>query len=135
MALQATDSFLIDRAGTPYKIPASDVQRSPVATGYAATARGAVTQLTSRVTAVTLNTLCGAITLFNKTTTAGLVESFVVNNSNVAIGDTIIVNVKGTGIFFAFITDVNAGSFRISIHTPAAQTIQAPVVYFTVIKS
>lgn len=44
------------------------------------------------------------------------------------------VVIKGTGIFLAFVTDVNAGSFRISIHTPAAQTAQAPVVYFTVIK-
>lgn len=94
-----------------------------------------MTQATSRVTGVTLSKLSGTITLFSKTTTAGLVESFVVTNTLVAATDTIVLSCKATGIFFCFVTDVQNGSFRISVHTPAAQTAQAPVINFSVVKA
>lgn len=83
---------------------------------------------------MTLSKASGSITLFSKTTTASLVESFVVTNSLATATDTINVAVKATGIFLAFVTDVAAGSFRVSIFTPAATTAQAPVVNFAIIK-
>ncbi|WP_324807217.1 hypothetical protein SH584_11480 [Sphingomonas sp. LY29] len=93
-----------------------------------------MTQPTSRVTGVTVNKASGAITLFNKTTTANLIESFTVTNSLVEIGDTINLSVRATANFFAFVTNVTAGSFRVSIFTPVATTIQAPILNFTIIK-
>lgn len=106
-------------------------------TGYQTGSGGTVTQATSRTTGVTLNKLSGAITLFSKTTTAGLVESFTVTNSNVAATDTINLSVKsGTGIYLCFVTAVGAGSFKVSIYTPAAvASAEAPVINFAVIKA
>ncbi len=115
--------------------PAGAPLSASAAVGYATGAGGAVTQPTSRVTGVTLSKASGSITLFSKTTTASLVESFVVTNTFVATTDTINVSIKATGIFLAFVTDVAAGSFRISIFTPAATTAQAPVVNFAIVKA
>lgn len=137
MGLQAGDLILVERSGTPYKLLASDLKASPVAVGYGGTGGGgAVTQVTSRTTGVTLNKLAGSITLFSKTTTASLVESFTVTNSQVAATDTINVSVRGTGIYLVFVTQVAAGSFRISVFTPAAvSTAEAPIINFAVIKA
>ncbi len=102
--------------------------------GYVTGEGGAVTQLTSRVTGVTLSKLSGAITLFNKTTTANLVESFVVTNTLVAATDTINVSVQATNVYFVMVTNVAAGSFRVSVFTPAATTAAAPIINFAVVK-
>lgn len=69
-------------------------------------------------------------------TTASLVESFTVTNSTVAATDTVNLSVKsGTGIYLVFVTAVAAGSFKISVFTPAAvSSAEAPVINFSVIK-
>jgi hypothetical protein len=103
--------------------------------GYATGAGGAVTQGTSRTTGVTLNNVCGAITLF---TAAGSVtwQSFTVTNSTVAATDTIIVNQRsGTDLYMMSVTAVGAGSFRISFATTGGTTSEAPVINFSVIKA
>lgn len=105
--------------------------------GYATGAGGTITQATSRVTAVILNKLAGAITLFSKTTTAGLVETFQVTNSLVLATDTIVASIKsGTGIYFVSVSGVAAGSFKLSVYTPAAVSpAEAPVINFAVVRS
>jgi hypothetical protein len=105
--------------------------------GYTTGAGGTIAQATSRTTGVTLSKLCGSITLFSTTTTAGQVTSFTVTNSLVAIGDVVSVSVRtGTGIYLCAVTVVAAGSFRISVHTPAAVGVaEAPVLNFAVIKA
>lgn len=106
------------------------------ALGYTTGSGGSVTQATSRTTGVTLNKTNGAITLFSTTTTAGQVTTFTVTNSTVAATDTIIVNQKtGGGIYLCSVTTVAAGSFNISVHTPAAQGAEAPTLNFAVIKA
>jgi len=94
--------------------------------GYAtgAGAGGAVTQLTSRTTGVTLNTLTGAITLFT------------VTDSAVAATDTILVSVKSstTNLYETFVTAIAAGSFQITFFTTGGTTSDAPVFNFSVIK-
>jgi hypothetical protein len=103
--------------------------------GYATGAGGAVTQGTSRTTGVTLNTVCGAITLF---TDGGseFWQSFTVTNSVVAATDTIIVNQRsGTDLYMMHVTAVGAGSFRISFATTGGTTSEAPVFNFAVIKA
>ena len=86
--------------------------------GYATGVGGAVTQLTSRTTGVTLSTLCGAITL-------------------VAATDCILVTVKSstTNLYQVFVTAVAAGSFQITFFTTGGTTSDSPVFSFAVIKS
>ena len=103
--------------------------------GYATGAGGAVTQLTSRTTGVTLNKTTGAITLFSAagTTTAA---TFVVTNSTVAATDVIILNQKsGTDLYDLMVTAVAAGSFNISFRTTGGTTTETPVFNFAVIKA
>lgn len=59
--------------------------------GYATGAGGAVTQLTSKVTAVTLNALTGVITTSNSSMTAGGLQSFTFNNSFITTSTELIV--------------------------------------------
>lgn len=102
--------------------------------GYSTGAGGAVTQITSRSTGVTLNTVSGAITLFS---TAGSTTptSFTVTNSAVAATDTILVDQRtGTDLYNLHVTAVAAGSFRITAWTTGGTTVEAPILNFTVIK-
>jgi hypothetical protein len=103
--------------------------------GYGTGAGGAVTQGTSRTTGVTLNNVCGAITLFTAAGSATW-QSFTVTNSTVAATDTIIVNQRsGTDLYMMHVTAVGAGSFRISFATTGGTTSEAPVFNFAVIKA
>lgn len=103
--------------------------------GYAAGAGGAVTQLTSRTTGVTLNKVSGAITLVSAAGSAAY-QSFTVTNSAVAATDVIIVNQKsGTDKYITLITNVAAGSFQITFATTGGTTTEQPVFNFAVIKA
>ena len=103
--------------------------------GYATGAGGAVTQITSRTTGVTLNKTTGAITMFSAagTTTAA---TFVVTNSTVAATDVIILNQKlGTDLYDLMVTAVAAGSFNLTFRTTGGTTTETPVFNFAVIKA
>lgn len=103
--------------------------------GYITGAGGAVTQGTSRTTGVTLNTICGAITLVSAAGSASW-QSFTVTNSQVAATDTIIVNQKsGTDLNMIHVTAVGAGSFKITFATTGGTTVEQPVFNFSVIKA
>lgn len=103
--------------------------------GYATGAGGTVTQTTSRTTGVTLNAVTGAITLVSAAGSA-LWQSFTVTNSTVAATDTVIVDqVSGTDLNMIQVTNIAAGSFRISFATTGGVTVEQPVFRFTVIKS
>lgn len=103
--------------------------------GYSTGAGGAVTQATSRTTGVTLNKVCGAITLVSaagSTTPA----SFTVTNSTVVATDTIILSQKsGTDKYSLDVTAVGSGSFEITFNTKSGTTTEQPVFNFSVIKS
>lgn len=64
--------------------------------GYTAGAGGAVTQLTSRATGVTLNELCGTITLFTATQAAQNIATFTFTNSFIEATDIIILDYVGS---------------------------------------
>lgn len=103
--------------------------------GYATGAGGAVTQATNRTTGVTLNTICGAITLISAAGSA-TPASFTVTNSAVAALDTVIVSQKsGTDLYEIFVTAVAAGSFKITSFTTGGTTTEQPVFNFAVIKA
>ena len=103
--------------------------------GYATGAGGTVTQGTSRTTGVTLNKVCGQITLFSAAGSATW-QSFTVTNSAVATTDTIIVNQdSGTDKYMIHVTAVGAGSFEITYATTGGTTTEQPVFNFSVIKA
>ena len=102
--------------------------------GFVAGAGGAVTQLTSRTTGVTLNNSTGQITMFSAAGSA-TAATFTVTNSQVAITDIIILNQKsGTNLYLLLVTAVAAGSFNITFYTTGGTATDAPVINFSVIK-
>lgn len=103
--------------------------------GYATGAGGAVTQGTNRTTGVTLNKVCGAITLVSAAGSASF-ASFTVTNSAVAATDTILVNQKsGTDLYEIHVTNIAAGSFQITFRTTGGTTVEQPVFNFVIIKA
>lgn len=103
--------------------------------GYATGAGGTVTQITSRATGVTLNKVCGQITLVSAAGSAAW-ASFTVTNSAVATTDVIqVCQDSGTDRYMIHVTAVGAGSFEITFATTGGTTVEQPVFSFAVIKA
>lgn len=103
--------------------------------GYSTGAGGAVTQLTSRTTGVTLSKVAGAITLFAAAGSA-TAATFTVTNTAVAALDTVNVSVKsGTNVYVAVVSAVAVGSFNITFWTTGGTASDSPVFNFAVIKA
>lgn len=103
--------------------------------GYGTGAGGTVTQATSRTTGVTLSKACGAITLVSAAGSTSW-QSFTVTNTLVAATDVVHVCQKsGTDLYEIHVTNVAAGSFKISFKTTSGTTTEQPVFNFTVIKA
>jgi hypothetical protein len=109
--------------------------------GYTADATGgAVTQGTSRATAVTCNGMTGAITVFSASQAAAATVAITINNTSVKTGDVIIVNHTSGGTIGAYAftgnTIVNATSFKINITNISGGTLsEAPVLAFAIIRA
>ena len=119
--------------GTPGGIGATKVFDG-VGVGYGSTG-GAVTQITSRTTGVTLNAYSGAITLVSAAGSA-TPASFTVTNNKVAATDTIIlVQKSGTDLLELHVTAVAAGSFRITFFTTGGTTTEQPVISYAIVRA
>lgn len=98
----------------------------------------AVTQATSITTGVTCDAYSGVITTVSQTVAGGAEASFTVTNSKVAATDVVEVSIKthtSAGLFFAAVTTVAAGSFRISLaNLDAAAGNNVLVINFAVRK-
>ena len=106
----------------------------PAAMGYGTGAGGAVTQATSRTTAVTISKPTGTITMF---TAAGSAtpSQFTVTNSLVAVNDVILLSYKGSSNVYQFIVStVASGSFNITFWSQSGTVSATPVINFVVIK-
>lgn len=107
--------------------------------GYRTGAGGTVTQLTSKSTGVTLNKVCGSITMNNAALAAAAEVTFVVTNSTVAAADVVVVCMQAVGTPVAYFVSVGAvanGSFSITVGNVSAGSLsQAVVLNFAVIKS
>jgi hypothetical protein len=110
--------------------------------GYTAGSGGAVTQLTNRTTGVTVNKPTGQITTNNASLAAEAAAEFTVTNSQVAIGDVVVVSIQsGTngGNTAVFVSVTAAGSFNIKVanNNAAAGTAEtgAIIINFAVIKA
>lgn len=109
--------------------------------GYPTGTGGTVTQATSRTTGVTLNKICGQITLFGPTTIAGHSnQEFTFTNSFIEANDVVVVCLKSgitSGQYTVGTTAVSAGSCKISIQNVNNTTSPSdtPVLSFAVIKA
>jgi hypothetical protein len=116
---------------------------SSAGVGYQSGAGSTITQLTSKSTAVTLNTICGQITTTASALAASTSVSFTLTNSSIAATDVVIVNAANVGgsaptinTYQISVDSVLAGSCRIHIrNVSAASASQALVLNFAVIKS
>jgi len=121
--------------GTSLTATGTIVSTGTAGVGYATGAGGAVTQITSRTTGVTLNKTTGAITLVSAAGSA-TAATFTVTNSTVAATDVIILNQKsGTDLYDLMVTAVAAGSFSLTFRTTGGTTTETPVFNFAVIKA
>lgn len=105
--------------------------------GYAPEAQGAVTQLTSKATGVTLNKSAGQITMHNASLAAGTTVLFTLTNSLLSAKDVLIVNVGSggtSGAYWPYVANVGAGSAVIGVYNNTANPLsQAIVLNFAVI--
>lgn len=107
--------------------------------GYGTGSGSTVTQATNKGTAVTLNNVCGAITLNNANLNANTSIAFTFNNSVLAATDVVILNLKSGGSINSYLLAVDsmgAGSCTLTVRNLTAGALaEALVINFAVIKS
>lgn len=106
--------------------------------GYAAGAGGTVTQGTSRSTGVTLNKLCGTITMFSSAQSADSTVTFTLTNSFIASTDFIMVqHISATnGGAWEFSVVAGSGSCTITVRNTSAGSItEATPLRFIILKA
>jgi hypothetical protein len=109
--------------------------------GYSAAAQGAVTQLTSKSTGVTLNKSAGRITMHDAALAGSAAVSFILTNSAISANDTIIVcvssNTTGSaaGAYTTYVSYLAAGSALITLRnlTAATSYSEAVIINFSII--
>ena len=105
--------------------------------GYTTGAGGTVTQITSRTTGVTLNKLCGNITMFSAAQAANALVTFTLTNSFIAATDYVLVqHISATdGGAWNISVVAAAGSATINIRNVSTASItSATPLRFTIIK-
>lgn len=108
--------------------------------GYATGSGGAVTQLTSKSTGVTLNTSCGQITMNNAALLNGVTATFTLTNSTIVATDVVAIAIKSgaasAGSYFYWIDSIAAGSCVIAIRNISAGSLSEAIVFnFAIVKS
>lgn len=132
--------WICSAAGTPGTwLPVSS-GFGTTAIGYTTGAGGTVTQLTSKLTTVTLNTLCGEITMTADALAAGAAAIFALSNSQLGAHDCIVVNICGgaanTATYVASAAIIAAGSARIILRNMSGASLsEAVVIRFAIIKA
>ena len=110
-----------------------------VGVGYAAGAGGAVAQLTSKATGVTLDKVCGQITMDNASLAGNTtVVTFVCTNSASAHGDVVVVNHVGGGTMGDYMTSAHCEAGHIDFHltnVTHATLSDAVVLQYAIIKA
>lgn len=105
--------------------------------GYTSAARGAVTQATSKSTAVTLNTSAGTVTMNNATLNATTSVNFTLNNSKISAGDAVIVSIVSgaatPGSYTLWVTGLAAGSATLTLRNITGGNLSEAVVFNFVI--
>jgi hypothetical protein len=108
--------------------------------GYGVGTGGSIGQATSKSTGVTLNRLCGQITMNNASLAHQTSVAFTLTNSKIEAGDVVVVSVKSggtSGAYLVSVTAVAAGSCEITLFnaTTSSALSEAVVLSFVVIKT
>ena len=98
----------------------SDRVLSDLELGYTAAAQGAVTQATSKSTAVTLNRSAGRITMNNAALAGSTAVSFTLNNSFISANDIVILNISAGAVadataYTVYVSSMTTGSAVITV--------------------
>jgi hypothetical protein len=106
--------------------------------GYSAAAQGAVTQLTSKSTAVTLNNSAGRITMNNASLATATNVTFTLNNTTISVNDAVILTISGgqatAGSYNVFANALAAGTVSITLRNISGGSLsEAIVINFAVI--
>lgn len=114
--------------------------RATAGIGYAGTATGGtVTQATSKATSVTLDKICGQITMSNSALATGASGTFTLNNNTIAATDVVIVNLASGATSSSYtltVEAVAAGSCRIMVRNITGGSLSDTIVLnFAVIKA
>ena len=131
ISTNGTDKVIIDAGG--------NVRVTTGTLGYSTGAGGAVTQATSKATAVTINKPTGQITMNNAALAANTSVAFTVNNTLVVATDTIIIHrVSGgtAGAYNIWVDSVSANTFVVYVRNITGGALsEAPVLNFSIIKA
>jgi hypothetical protein len=108
--------------------------------GYCSCAFSEVTQLTSKSTAVTINTPTGRITMDDAALNNNVVARFTMNNTSVGANDVVIVNIKLNGstpeAYIAFVADIGDGFADLALwNRSGGQLSEAVELNFAVIRN
>jgi hypothetical protein len=117
-------------ATTPSSVAGTTVYAS-TEIGYAAGAQGAVTQLTSKSTGVTLNKSAGQITMDAASLAATTNVTFTLTNSVLSAKDVLILNVSGAataGAYNCWVSSMAAGSATITLRNISGGSLSEAVV-------
>lgn len=122
-------------------IPSTVVGTTVYATteiGYSAAAQGAVTQLTSKSTAVTLNSSAGRITMNNASLATATNATFTLNNTTISANDAVILTISGgqatAGSYNVFANALATGTVSITLRNISGGSLsEAVVINFAVI--
>jgi hypothetical protein len=100
--------------------------------GYAPAAQGAVTQLTSKATAVTLDKSAGRITMNNASLATATNATFILNNNTISANDAVILTISGgqatAGSYNVFANSLSAGQVSITLRNISGGSLSEAVV-------
>ena len=123
--------------GVAYADPEFTTCYATAEIGYSTAAQGAVTQLTDKSTAVTLNKSAGRITMNAASLATVATVSFTLNNTLISASDTLIVCISAgatTGAYSAYVSNLTTGAAVISLRNFTAGTLsEAVVINFAII--
>jgi len=118
-------------SGVAYADPEFTTCYASAEIGYSAAAQGAVTQLTDKTTAVTLNKSAGRITMNNAALAGNTAVSFTLNNSLLSSNDTVIVCISGgatTGAYTSYVTSLTTGSAILTLRNLTGTSYSEAVI-------
>lgn len=98
--------------------------------GYSTDAQGAVTQLTSKSTGVTLDKSSGQITMNNAALASVTNVTFTLTNALIGVKDVLVLNVYGgtAGAYNVWVSGLAAGSATITLRNISGGSLSEAVV-------
>ena len=137
-SVSLTTPIIGNASGTSLSVSATVGSAGVGGIGYLSGAGGATTQATSKATGVTMNKICGTITLSGVTLNANTTATFVFTNSTIGANDLIALNHASAGTAGAYFLTGRAASGSASIdvrnHT-SGNLAEAIVLRYAVIKA